>query len=114
VPHRGLDSHFQRDSGDQVRPHAAVAQHDVEWCALERRHGDLVHDRLAGVWVEPGDELEASRAMRNQRTGVGRSFLVLPDLGLPELIHPGELARHEVMADEDRANPSVARSRKHL
>ena len=55
------------------------------------------------------DEAEARRAVRDQRAGVRRALLALPDLGLAQLIDAGELGGHEVMAREDRAHGPLAR-----
>jgi hypothetical protein len=52
---------------------------------------------------------EARRAVRDQRAGLGRALLALPDLGLAQLIHPGALGGHEVVAHEHRAHTLLAR-----
>jgi hypothetical protein len=82
MPHGRFEANLDGHSGNQIRAHATVAQHDVERSALERGHGDLVDDRLPGARLEFLGELEAGRAMRDQRAGLGCAVLALPDLGL--------------------------------
>ena len=58
LPARGIDSNFERDSGNEEAADPTIAQRDVQIRSFEGRHGDLVDDPFARQRLQLWDDLE--------------------------------------------------------